>query len=797
VYTQLVSAVNDPGPTGHGLTALATARDLMFTKTGMDPVTGALGATSGYFQELYAEVGDNAASITTIEQVNVSQGSAISALDTSLTGLIDITIPSLQSQIDGVIDTWFYDGEPTILNAPANTWMDDTVKANHVGDLYYDKVTGYGYRFAYEDIVDTPDMGVIFTWIRISDVDVVLALSNAATAQETADGKASVYYGTTAPTLTVDDVGDVFVNSSTKVTQVWNGTVWVNATTVDANTALAKLVDLEEARDGVVDTFYVTTAPLSGMSYGDYWVDTDSWTGTVYIVYRYEALDGSSTGTLAWRVNTGETAVTLGKAYRADVLAGTAQGTADGKVKTWYQASAPTGLTTADIGDIWVDTDAGNVTKTWSGSAWVDITNTKTDTAYTWSAEASKLITSPVGAITGWSFGDGTNTSSFFKISADKFSLVNANGTATPLVVNAADPNNVQMTFNGTVDFTNTNMSSYDNSNVDLSGLATSTLSNVTTIDGGKITTNSIVASKINTAGLIAENISTTNLYGISIEGARITGSVIKASYLDLDGELEVLTNYHITPAMYTENPSLYTDAVYLSAADEYRIPTASSVSSYSSAVTVAKTSTLASGTDVNTTIGTISNSGIFPYNCGNIGHNIKAVKEIPSSLGIGSSKILFGQVGSRDLSNGTWSSVAFEILLGDTVIFTVSFQRYYVGSSQYYISVTLNGVTVNPPSDESPRLASKTTSVAGVTCEATASVPAGFPVSSPQFYITLNKDTSTPLTIPYASAEGKAISIRRVSGALPLGYTVDFSGTLVRINSEFLTVASALNNMI
>lgn len=284
LYNQLVSAVNDSDT---GLTGLATAKDLIFTKTGMDPVTGALGATSGYFQELYAEVGDNAASITTIEQVNVSQGSAISALDTSLTGLIDITIPSLQSQIDGVIDTWFYDGEPTLVNAPASTWMDDTVKASHVGDLYYDKLTGYGYRFAYEDIEDTPDMGVIFTWIRISDVDVVLALSNAAAAKDTADGKRAIYTGSTIPTGSIAaplSTGDMWIPSADVSTYVKGeiylyvegaNPVWVLSTNYTAAIAAVQqevvdwiagdyatfVADIQGQVDGKAESYYVETMP--------------------------------------------------------------------------------------------------------------------------------------------------------------------------------------------------------------------------------------------------------------------------------------------------------------------------------------------------------------------------------------------------------------------------------------------------------------------------------------------------------------------------------------------------------
>lgn len=43
----------------------------------------------------------------------------------------------------------------------------------------------------------------------------------------------------------------------------------------------------------------------------------------------------------------------------------TAQTTADGKARVYYQTSAPV-LTASDVGDLWVDTDAGNRIATWN-----------------------------------------------------------------------------------------------------------------------------------------------------------------------------------------------------------------------------------------------------------------------------------------------------------------------------------------------------------------------------------------------------------------------------------------------
>jgi hypothetical protein len=100
---------------------------------------------------------------------------------------------------------------------------------------------------------------------------------------------------------------------------------------------------------------------------------------------------------------------------------------------------------------------------------------------------------------------------------------------------------------------------------------------NTTTINGSKITTGTILADRINTTGLVAETISATELTGKRLIGSYIEGAVIKASYLDLDGELEVLTNYHIPVSDY--NSTTMPAAVYISGTDEYRIPSVSSFS--------------------------------------------------------------------------------------------------------------------------------------------------------------------------------------------------------------------------
>ena len=112
-------------------------------------------------------------------------------------------IADLQNQVDGAIETWFYEGEPTLTNAPASSWTTDKDKDTHLGDLYYDNKTGKAYRFAKD--------GSIYKWTIITDTDIAKALSDASKAQETADGKMKVFSTQPIPPY---QLGDIWVNAT-------------------------------------------------------------------------------------------------------------------------------------------------------------------------------------------------------------------------------------------------------------------------------------------------------------------------------------------------------------------------------------------------------------------------------------------------------------------------------------------------------------------------------------------------------------------------------------------------------
>lgn len=113
------------------------------------------------------------------------------------------TITDLKHQIDGAIETWFYDGVPTLKNAPAVGWTTDNDKKTHLGDLYYDNKTGKAYRFAKD--------GSTYKWIIITDTELTKALEDSSQALKDAKSKRRIFGSQPVPPY---DVNDMWVNAT-------------------------------------------------------------------------------------------------------------------------------------------------------------------------------------------------------------------------------------------------------------------------------------------------------------------------------------------------------------------------------------------------------------------------------------------------------------------------------------------------------------------------------------------------------------------------------------------------------
>ena len=103
--------------------------------------------------------------------------------------------------LDGIIDTWFYAGVPTLSNAPALNWTTTAMRDDHVNDLYYDTTTNKSYRFVKQ--------ANVFSWQIVNEADISAAMAAAAKAQDTADGKRRVFKVTPYPPY---DIGDLWTD---------------------------------------------------------------------------------------------------------------------------------------------------------------------------------------------------------------------------------------------------------------------------------------------------------------------------------------------------------------------------------------------------------------------------------------------------------------------------------------------------------------------------------------------------------------------------------------------------------
>ena len=290
-------------------------------------------------------------------------------------------INKITNQLDGVIETWFYSGVPTLSNAPASEWDDKEV---HLGDIYYNNEDGSAYRFVKE--------GETYKWVEIRDSAVAEAMKAAAAAQDTADGKRRVFVTQPKPPY---DIGDLWANGTfLKICLIPKGESatfaeadWDNATNYTGDENLNAFIngtfkdtveDIAAQLDGKIECWYSTTDPSNNWSdeekakhQGDQWYNTSAKR-----LYRY--ICGNQTKKYYYW---GE--ITNQDALNAAEAAAAAQDTADGKRRVFV--AEPT--TPYDIGDLWTDGEDlyrcnnARATGAYVASDWGKATNYTDDSA--------------------------------------------------------------------------------------------------------------------------------------------------------------------------------------------------------------------------------------------------------------------------------------------------------------------------------------------------------------------------------------------------------------------------------
>ena len=247
--------------------------------------------------------------------------------------------------------------------------------------------------------------------------------------------KSTVYAQTTAPATA--NIGDLWMDLnysyvpdyysadySIKSNRLyrWNGTAWIEAldygfadTFATINIEKTARVTADNAMTTQITTLFANAntnaAAISTEATTRANADSSLATQITTLTSRL-----GSSGDVGSAIIQSQSTATTGV-----VNAATAQTTADAKVKTFFQGTAPTAST---IGDIWVDSANSNLIKRWSGSAWAAADDLRIGATAT---TVSTLSTTVAGHTTSIS----TNTQSINGLRGSYSVKIDNNGVMT------------------------------------------------------------------------------------------------------------------------------------------------------------------------------------------------------------------------------------------------------------------------------------------------------------------------------------------------------------------------------
>ena len=123
-----------------------------------------------------------------------------SALTKFINGVYNSTIENLTSQIDGKVESWFQE------NDPSANWTNND---EHLGDMWYNPSTRDLCYFDIKKITIGNNIRRYYVWTKVEDSKAIAAYEAASKAQDTADGKRTVFVAEPKPPY---QVGDLWVD---------------------------------------------------------------------------------------------------------------------------------------------------------------------------------------------------------------------------------------------------------------------------------------------------------------------------------------------------------------------------------------------------------------------------------------------------------------------------------------------------------------------------------------------------------------------------------------------------------
>lgn len=184
---------------------------------------------------------------------------------------VDDLIEALQKEVDGAIETWYLEGDPTATGF-VNPWPADDTKDEHIGDLYFDTNTGKSYRYFKKDDGN-------YVWQIITDSELTQAMQDIQNLQTEVDGKVTIYYDKTEPNLNSVNIDDLWIKPDGNFYQC-TGTKNADGTVSNKKWELANIT-IDTVTIEYAEHTSNVTAPNSG------WKPTaPAWSANKYVWQR-------------------------------------------------------------------------------------------------------------------------------------------------------------------------------------------------------------------------------------------------------------------------------------------------------------------------------------------------------------------------------------------------------------------------------------------------------------------------------------------------------------------------------
>lgn len=309
----------------------------------------------------------------TLEEVANESLESKDFINNTLPGLLD----NIQQQLDGQIEQFFYEIDPSPLSTspsadaalPNSEWATSGDKETHLGDLYYNTISGKVWRYVKIQWRPHPGYapGTFYCWKELQDSELAQAIAIANEALELGKTKNRVFTSQPIPPYSIGDLwvqgetGDIMRCKVSRETGNYTASDWEKASKYTDNTALNNFINgaytnaidtLTTQIDGKIETWFQTTDPASSWTstdkakhVGDMWYNTGNKELKCYRKTITQTSGGFSVTRYNWLIIEDKTAI---DAYEA---ASKAQDTADGKRRVFVAQPYPP----YDVGDLWVD----------------------------------------------------------------------------------------------------------------------------------------------------------------------------------------------------------------------------------------------------------------------------------------------------------------------------------------------------------------------------------------------------------------------------------------------------------